>query len=71
MTAVSAINLETAPGIWGIASAIDVYDCCPGRIRDAGLIKNFVVELCDLIEMKRFGKTQVVHFREDEKVAVF
>jgi len=25
--------------------------------------------LCDLIEMKRFGETQVVHFGEDEKVA--
>jgi S-adenosylmethionine/arginine decarboxylase-like enzyme len=35
------------------------------------LIKQFVVELCDLIEMKRFGETQVVHFGEDEKVAGF
>ncbi len=26
-------------------------------------------ELCDLIEMKRFGETQVVHFGEDERVA--
>ncbi|MBI9091694.1 MAG: S-adenosylmethionine decarboxylase [Desulfobacterium sp.] len=71
MTAISAINLETAPEVWGIASAIDIYDCCPARIRDAGLIKNFVIELCDLIEMKRFGETQVVHFGEDEKVAGF
>jgi S-adenosylmethionine/arginine decarboxylase-like enzyme len=30
-----------------------------------------VVQLCDLIEMKRFGDTQVVHFGEDEKVAGF
>lgn len=71
MTSISTINLETAPEVWGIASAIDIYDCCPDRIRDAGLIKKFVVELCDLIEMKRFGETQVVHFGEDEKVAGF
>jgi S-adenosylmethionine decarboxylase len=30
-----------------------------------------VAELCDLIKMKRFGKTQVVHFGEDERVAGF
>ena len=54
---------------WGIASAIDIYDCSAEKIRDAGAIRRFVVELCDLIEMKRFGETQVVHFGEDERVA--
>ncbi|MBN2293361.1 MAG: S-adenosylmethionine decarboxylase [Pirellulales bacterium] len=56
-------------GVWGIASAIDIYDCDPELIRDADAIRRFVVELCDLIEMKRFGETQVVHFGEDERVA--
>lgn len=55
--------------VWGIAAAIDIYDCDPDLIRDAGAIRRFVRELCDLIEMKRFGETQVVHFGEDEKVA--
>jgi S-adenosylmethionine/arginine decarboxylase-like enzyme len=54
---------------WGIASAIDIYDCSPEKIRDAEAIRRFVIELCDLIEMKRFGETQVVHFGEDERVA--
>ncbi len=54
---------------WGIASAIDIYNCNPETIRDAEAIRRFVVELCDLIEMKRFGETQVVHFGEDERVA--
>ncbi len=58
-----------ARNVWGIASAIDIYDCDPGAIRDAEKIRRFVVELCDLIEMKRFGETQVVHFGEDERVA--
>jgi S-adenosylmethionine/arginine decarboxylase-like enzyme len=57
--------------VWGIASAIDIYDCNPQKIRDADFIRRFVVELCDLIEMKRFGETQVVHFGEDERVAGF
>ena len=55
--------------VWGIASAIDIYDCDPEKIRCAETIRRFVVELCDLIEMKRFGDTQVVHFGEDERVA--
>lgn len=56
---------------WGIAAAIDIHDCNPNKIRDAEFIKQFVVRLCDLIEMKRFGETQVVNFGEDEKVAGF
>jgi S-adenosylmethionine/arginine decarboxylase-like enzyme len=58
-----------AEQVWGIATAIDIYDCDPATIRDAAAIRRFVVELCELIEMKRFGETLVVHFGEDEKVA--
>lgn len=56
---------------WGLASSIDIYGCNPETIRDADAIRRFVKELCELIEMKRFGETQVVHFGEDEKVAGF
>ncbi len=59
------------PAPWGILSSIDLYGCNPDTIRNADLIKKFVAELCDLIEMKRFGETVVVHFGEDEKVAGF
>ena len=54
---------------WGLLTCIDLYNCDPEIIRDAQKIRQFVVELCDLIEMKRFGETQVVHFGEDERVA--
>jgi S-adenosylmethionine/arginine decarboxylase-like enzyme len=62
---------QTAPQVWGIASSIDIYNCDPKKIRDAGEIRRFVAELCDLIKMKRFGETQVVHFGEEERVAGF
>lgn len=55
--------------IWGLACSFDIYECNPASIRDADRIKEFVVQLCDLIQMKRFGDTQVVHFGEDEQVA--
>ena len=61
--------LATEQAVWGIASSIDIYHCNPESIRSAEFIKKFVADLCDLIEMKRFGETQVVHFGEDEKVA--
>lgn len=56
---------------WGILSSIDLYDCDPQIIRSANEIKRFVAELCDRIEMKRFGETQIVHFGEEERVAGF
>jgi S-adenosylmethionine/arginine decarboxylase-like enzyme len=55
--------------VWGIATSIDIYDCDPVAIRDADRIRQFVVKLCDLIEMKRFGETLVVNFGEEERVA--
>jgi S-adenosylmethionine/arginine decarboxylase-like enzyme len=54
---------------WGIQASIDIHRCNPDLIRDADAIKKFVIELCDLIEMKRFGETVVVNFGEDERVA--
>jgi S-adenosylmethionine decarboxylase len=56
---------------WGILSSIDIHHCDPALIRDEAAIKDFVVQLCDLIEMKRYGDTVVVHFGEDERVAGF
>lgn len=56
---------------WGIAVSIDLHGCNPKTIRSAPKIKKFVVDLCKLIEMKRFGECQVVNFGEDERVAGF
>lgn len=63
------IRESSQKNVWGIASSIDIYDCNPETIRSAEKIKEFVAELCELIEMKRFGETQVVHFGEEERVA--
>lgn len=56
---------------WGVACSFDIYDCNPDTIRDADEIKRFVRELCELIDMRRFGDTVVVNFGEDERVAGF
>ncbi len=49
---------------WGLCTAVDLHDCNPDLIRDAAYIKRYVVELCELIDMKRFGECQVVDFGE-------
>jgi S-adenosylmethionine/arginine decarboxylase-like enzyme len=49
---------------WGLCTAVDLQDCNPDLLRDADHIKRYVVELCELIEMKRFGECQVVNFGE-------
>ena len=69
MTSRPAIQEHPIP--WGLLTSFDLYGCNPEIIRDPEKIKQYVVELCDLIEMKRFGECQVVHFGEDERVAGF
>ena len=57
--------------LWGMSTSVDLYDCNPSIIRDAEKIKEYVKQLCDLIEMKTFGECLVVHFGEDPKVSGF
>jgi S-adenosylmethionine/arginine decarboxylase-like enzyme len=58
-----------AEGAWGLLTSLDLEGCNPDTIRDPEAIRRYVVELCKLIDMKRFGDTHVVHFGEDERVA--
>ena len=58
-----------AEGAWGLLGSVDIHGCRPGAIRDADTIRRFVAELCDRIDMRPYGPTQVVHFGEDEAVA--
>ena len=66
MTARPALNTDTAP--WGILTSLDLYGCKPEIIRDSEKIRHYVIQLCDMIGMKRFGECQVVHFGKDERV---
>ena len=54
---------------WGLCTCIDLKGCNPVTIRDADKIRQYVVEICDLIKMKRFGEPQVIHFGPNERVA--
>lgn len=56
---------------WGCESQIDLKHCNPETIRDRDKIELFVIQLCGLIKMKRYGECQIVHFGEEERVAGF
>ena len=56
---------------WGLLASIDVYNCDESLIQDADAVKRFVARLCELIDMKRYGDTTVVHFGQDERIAGF
>lgn len=67
MTGIPAVREEQAP--WGLLTSLDIYGCNPEIIRSAAQIRRYVIQLCDLIDMKRFGDCQVVNFGKDERVA--
>ncbi|NLM30629.1 MAG: S-adenosylmethionine decarboxylase, partial [Methanomicrobiales archaeon] len=58
-------------GSWGLYMNVDLEDCDPASIRDPEKIRRFIIELCDLIDMKRFGEPQIIHFGPNERVAGF
>ena len=54
---------------WGWSTSINLRDCEGLMIRHEGAIRKFVVDLCELIDMKRYGECHIVHFGEDPEVA--
>ena len=56
---------------WGVSTCINLYDCDLALMQDADAIRNFVVQLCDRINMRRYGETQVVFFGDEPRVQGF
>ena len=54
---------------WGLYTTIDLYECDSELIKDKEYIENFVILLCMVIDMNRFGDPVIIHFGKDEKVA--
>ncbi len=54
---------------WGLVVNVDLKDCNPEKIRNPDKIHEFIVKLCDFIDMKRFGEPTIVHFGQNDRVA--
>jgi len=49
---------------WGLLAAINLYDCNSKLIKNKKEIKKFIIDLCNLIKMKRFGPARIRRFGE-------
>ncbi|MGB8367634.1 MAG: S-adenosylmethionine decarboxylase [Candidatus Babeliales bacterium] len=58
-----------AQNAWGLHTTVDLKNCDSELIRSADAIKNFVIQLCDLIDMSRFGDPIIVNFGQKLEVA--
>jgi len=56
---------------WGLSISVDLKQCDGKLIRSAKKIREFVDQLCKLIKVKKFGKTIVVNFGDNERVYGF
>jgi len=64
-------STESEVKYWGVSSCINLYDCDLTLMQNADAIRKFVVLLCDLIQMRRYGETQVVFFGDEPRVQGF
>lgn len=59
-------NQSNSP--WGLLSTIDLYECAAELITSKEAIRSFTLQICDLIQVKRFGDPIIVHFGKDERI---
>lgn len=58
---------ENTGEIFGISAQVNLYGCNE-NISDPKMIEKYVVTLCELIEMKRYGDPVIVCFGDDIEV---
>lgn len=53
---------EKASDFWGLLAMINLYRCDKDLIRDPKAIRDFVIGLSEIINMKRFGEPVIERF---------
>ncbi|MFZ1970600.1 MAG: S-adenosylmethionine decarboxylase [Candidatus Nanoarchaeia archaeon] len=49
---------------WGKLASINLYDCNSELIKNKGKINNYIIKLCNIIKVKRFGLATIKRFAE-------
>lgn len=52
---------------WGMSATVDVMNCDPAAIRSKEKIQDYVIQLCKMIDMVRYGDCQITHFGSGNK----
>ena len=60
------LSIITKPSPWGWSTSVDLKQC-NDKIKDKDDLKDYVYQVCDLIDMKRFGECQVYKFGTGNK----
>lgn len=53
---------------WGLLTSLDLHECDPEIVENEAKLKEYVLTLCDMIDMKRYGDVNCVYFGSDPKV---
>lgn len=53
---------------WGLYSSIDVYECNREKLSDGDAIKQFTIELCEKLGVRRHGDLHMYLFGDDPKI---
>ncbi|TAF34728.1 MAG: S-adenosylmethionine decarboxylase [Cytophagales bacterium] len=54
---------------WGLSTLLNLFGCNNHNISDKATIERYLIELCDLLKVTRFGDAQVIHFGKDPRIA--
>ena len=54
---------------WGWSTSIDLYNCDIKKITNPDIIQEYVNELVELLEMKKYGETHIVNFGKEPRVS--
>lgn len=53
---------------WGMQTSIDLKKCNPKIIRSYDHLKKYLFDLCDIIDMRRFGEPTIITFGEEDRL---
>ena len=53
---------------WGMLTSLDIKGCDTNKIEDPETIKKWIIDLCELIDMKRFGGPTIIRFGAEKRV---
>lgn len=54
---------------FGLHTMIDLKGCDKAKISNGKYIEKYVIELCKVINMERYGEAQIVKFGEDPRLS--
>ncbi|NYZ77470.1 polyamine aminopropyltransferase, partial [Candidatus Micrarchaeota archaeon] len=54
---------------WGMLTSLDLHGCDMKKVESKETIEKWIIELCKLIDMKRYGEPHVVYFGDNPKVS--